>query len=156
MPTTLHQLKAKHGMTGTPVYECWKNMRRRCYSPNTMQYADYGGRGIKVCVRWQKFENFLEDMGQPPKGLTLDRKDNDGDYTPDNCRWATRTEQKLNQRMSKRNTSGTVGVYWHKINQQWEAKIKPNGVLLHLGSFLDKGDAVRARQQAELKYWSKE
>lgn len=72
----------------------YKTMLARCYNPSCNSYARYGARGIKVCKRWRNsFENFLADMGMPPSGLSLDRKDNNGDYTPDNCRWATAQQQ---------------------------------------------------------------
>jgi hypothetical protein len=75
-------------------------MKNRCLNPNQDRFADYGGRGISVCVRWLKsFENFLSDMGRKPSPLhTLDRKDNNGDYKPSNCRWATPEQQRANQR----------------------------------------------------------
>lgn len=77
-------------------------MRRRCFNPNYCYYADYGGRGITVCKRWRdSFAAFLADMGLCPPGLTLDRIENDGNYEPRNCRWATRLEQLKNRRPYK-------------------------------------------------------
>ena len=94
-----HALAATtHGKTGTRIYRIWKNMMRRCYTVGATQYADYGGRGIKVCSRWHTFENFLADMGDPESSLTLDRKDNALGYSLGNCRWATRKEQSRHKR----------------------------------------------------------
>ena len=82
-------------MTNTPEFWIWRTMKSRCSNPNSSSYHRYGGRGIKVCLRWQKsFHNFIQDMGRrPSNGHQLERKHNDRGYTPDNCVWATLTEQ---------------------------------------------------------------
>ena len=85
----------------SPTYISWCNMKARCQNPNRSDYERYGGRDIKVCERWQDFANFLADMGEKPEGLTLDRIDNDGNYEPGNCRWATPKEQIQNRREIK-------------------------------------------------------
>ena len=88
----------KHGYSGTPTYQSWANMVRRCTDKNAKDYRYYGGRGIKVCIRWLKFENFLKDMGEKPEGMTIERVHNDRDYKPSNCKWATMSEQNRNKR----------------------------------------------------------
>lgn len=83
-------------------YRTWGSMRQRCYNPNHPKYEYYGGRGIIVCDRWNRFENFLEDMGERPDGMTLDRIDNNGNYEPTNCHWTTYSMQNYNRRAYKK------------------------------------------------------
>lgn len=88
----------KHGLAGSRIYMCWHNMIKRCCDLTDKDYHSYGGRGIRVCRRWRRFENFVVDMGPMPVGLTLDRIDNDKGYHKGNCRWATHRQQMLNTR----------------------------------------------------------
>ena len=142
-----HAACLRHGHAGTGTktceYNAWSAMLQRCQNPRNPRFGDYGGRGIVVCARWDQFENFLLDMGACPPGLTLDRRDNDGNYEPENCRWATRSQQQLNQRPRAGSASGTRGVRPHR--KRWVAQIGER----RLGSFSDIEQARRARQEAE-------
>lgn len=95
--------RTTHGMTNTSEYRIWNAMLQRCRNPNDKNHKDYGGRGINVCDDWLKFDNFIRDMGQRPhRDLTIERTDNDNGYSKSNCRWATRKEQRANQRSANR------------------------------------------------------
>lgn len=92
----------KHGMDGTSEYRLWTDMRRRCYQPHRLDYKNYGARGIYVCEEWRNsFEAFYRDMGLRPPGRVLDRRNNDGPYSPENCHWVTRKQQERNKRSNR-------------------------------------------------------
>lgn len=118
----LKERTTTHGHAGakTPEYITWSAMLQRVRYPGNKHYKDYGGRGIKVCERWLSFENFLQDMGlKPDKSYSIERNDVNGDYCPDNCRWANPSEQANNQRNNRRLTHDGV-----TLNMcQWESKL---------------------------------
>ncbi len=139
----------KHGKCGTKVWHAWQAMKMRC------KHGDeyYKGKKIKVCPTWEgDFESFLADMGEPPNDeCSLDRIDPDGNYEPENCRWASPGLQAYNQKQYSNNTSGIKGVQARR--KKWISGIGVDGKHIHLGIFYSKSDAAKARQVAELKYY---
>ena len=108
-----------HGLRDIPEYEVWSAMRARCNNPKNKSFRNYGGRGIRVDPRWDDFALFISDMGRRPDGMTLERLNNDGDYTPGNCVWATWGEQVRNRR-----TSVTVELHGVvKTVPEWSAEL---------------------------------
>lgn len=92
-----------HGMSRTPVYKMWNGMKLRCINPNTMSWKDYGGRGIRICDRWMRFENFYVDMGDRPSDKhSIERIDVNGNYCPENCKWILLSDQLKNTRRTRR------------------------------------------------------
>lgn len=119
--------QTKHGMGRTKTYNTWIQMKTRCNNPHSKEYNNYGGRGIKVCNRWADFNMFLQDMGDVPNGMSLDRINVNGNYEPDNCRWATIKEQQNNKR---NNRVFTYKGETHTI-AEWSERLNMNFKTLH-------------------------
>lgn len=138
-----------HNMDGTPLYNVWLNMRQRTTNKKSTHYARYGGRGIKVCERWNRFENFLEDMGSTYKeGLTIDRyPDNNGDYSKENCRWATMAQQNRNK------SSNRIIIYKGKAMclAEWAKELGMNYGMLNSRLNRDKMTVEQAFETPLLK-----
>lgn len=144
----IKETSTTHGMTKTPVYGVWRGLLDRTTNPNSHKAKSYSERGIGVSEDWLVFENFFRDMGHPPCGMTLDRKNNDGNYCKENCRWATYKEQ-------ARNTA-RVGAKQKGVNRRdlsWRATIGVDGKLIQLGTYKTYEQAVAARLKAERDYW---
>jgi len=146
-----NKLRLKHGgakMEGyDPIYNLWRAMMRRCYTPTTKHYERYGGRGIKVCEAWRNsYLQFKQDIGpKPDEWATLDRINNDGNYEPFNCRWTNKSIQSRNTRKIRvNNTSGFRGVYFEKRRKKWFAMIICNKKRFNLGYYDTPRDSAIA------------
>lgn len=128
-----------------PIYAVWSGMMARCYSPGNPSYPDYGGRGIKVDPAWHHFRNFAKDMGiRPGDEWSIERRDNNAGYSKSNCVWAIRSDQCVNRRLFKTNTSGTTGVV-KLADRQWEARFDYLGIRYRIGRYVSKEKAIAAR-----------
>ena len=142
----------KHGMYGTKTYKAWSSMRDRV---NDKENKDYGGRGITCSKEWLQFENFLKDMGEVPRGFSLDRIDVNGNYCKENCRWVDLTTQAYNTNRGHLNKSGKIGVRLvrRKSGIKYVATIGYNNETHYLGIFNSFEEACKAREEAEIKYY---
>lgn len=144
-----------HGASYIPEFSVWVDMLRRCYNAKRKDFSRYGGRGIKVCEEWAvDFWNFYRDMGERPSPKhSIERLDNDGDYTLSNCIWATATKQARNTRIFKTNKTGVQGVCIRGDNKKFRAYLSVKSKRIWLGTYDSLEDASRARKEGELKYW---
>lgn len=148
-----------HRMSGTPTYKSWRKMKERCNDPNATQWKWYGGRGVRVCARWNdSFQAFFDDMGERPAGMTLDRIDSNGHYEPGNCRWATHRQQVLGQRKTIRTPDGKTlreacekgGVSFGAVYQRHRRGIT-GPKLLQRGILRQKKSPEALRQYARMR-----
>lgn len=155
------KVNLKHGQNHkgkpTPEYQAWQSMISRCERLTARGYENYGGRGISVCRQWREsFEQFFADMGcRPSDTHSMDRIDVNGNYEPDNCRWATKAMQSRNVRKSIRNSTGVKGVQ-KRGKSGYTATIRANGKSIWLGAFKTVEEAARVRLEAEKEYWGEQ
>ena len=142
--------KRREGQTEHPLYNTYHGMRKRCLQETDKDYHRYGGRGIKICERWSGvdgFFNFIEDMGERPDGYTLDRKDTNGNYTPENCRWADVYTQSGNKRNSK-----NTGISYVNKTGKYRVRISVDNKTYTLGLCETLEEALEVRRLGEIKF----
>lgn len=136
--TVLKQANTKHGLSYHPLYDAWDAMISRCYNPEDKDWGNYGGRGIGVCDRWKTVTGYVEDLVERPEGMTLDRIDVDGDYSPENCKWSSYRQQGLNTRYNL----DIPNVYMDK--NRWKAMFQWKGEKYYVGMYGTKEAAEKA------------
>jgi hypothetical protein len=147
--------KEKHGMYSTLEYSSWQHLKDRCLNPNNDSFSYYGGRGITVHKKWvDSFIDFYNYIGSAPSEKhTVDRLDPNGNYEPGNVKWSDKTEQSINTRLRSDNKSGYKGVLFKKKQNKYGAYITIKSKQKWLGVFNTKEEAIKARKEAEEKYW---
>lgn len=140
-----------HGMSKSPEYRTWAAMLQRCYNPKSARYLEWGGRGITVCDRWKNsFENFLADMGKKPTfDHSIDRENNDGNYEPGNCRWATRSQQQLNKRPPNTLNLTRGEDHWTRKDRQRARRIGAKNIKASHGKLADNNNSKLTKEKAE-------
>jgi len=143
------------GWSQTPTWSSFRSMHQRCDGED--KRGDYLRKGIVVCEKWELsptgFFNFLDDMGERPEGRTLERKDTNGNYSPENCKWDTPSNQAFNRELFKNNKSGVTGVSFDKYKGKWVATLHKEGETVLRETFFDFDEAVLARKEAEQEYY---
>ena len=149
--------KMKHGLSRSKEYSTWNAIKTRCNNINSVNYEEYGGRGIRMCDEWvNSFEAFYNYVGQAPedKKVSIDRIDGTKGYEPGNVRWVVNQSiQLINRRTGKNNTSGYKGVCWNKQYNKWHSYVYVNRKCINLGYFSAIEDAIKARLAGEEEYY---
>lgn len=143
-----------HGLSKHLLYQVWHNIIQRCTNPKSNSFVNYGGRGVTVCNEWSndflKFIKFCTNNGWN-SSLEIDRIDNNKGYYPNNCHFVTKSENCINRRKRKDNTSGYIGVVWDKKNSKWGAKVTNLNSIDYLGQYSTKKEALKSRNKHIIK-----